>query len=862
MIQRIEKRSAKAGCPFPFPITQARWHRVTSLASALLCSTCWIALGFAASPEPSPTYSHSKLLRGDASLHGVAFVDDRHGVACGDRGTILTTDDGGQSWTIRSSGVDCRLSDVVWINERRLIVIGGGYDRITRISRAVVLTSDDGGIRWRQIPADDLPRLGRLERRRDGSLIAIGDWSHAMLTNRFQSHDDGKTWIADLDHQHEPTTSFQPTPEQLAKWADGTGLPVAIRDACRIDQSTLLAVGDHGVILVSPDGGRNWSAQRGAGRSTAVLMVARDRASVAWGLLGKEAIEHRNRVSVLIQNTHHDAPGLASQVAVMLGGAGADAMLAAESEMDTVSRQWIAVRRPGVLLIDQSLDVAAQDAFIKAATAAGVTRVVVYRHGTGPNAIHRDALLPNSGVLVSDFATDAQQYVAPHESVSPSISLQYHYDVAAGTRRGDSITAGVQLQPGQMLTASLPPASRRQLQIIQARRSQSTRVQKLIAAKQSPNQFAQSLTTMLNQTARADQFRLAWSVLLETAKQPDNPAAIAYQQASLQEIQQRFPATSAGQWARLLSRSRRHSAEWNRLSESIGRSANSLEVVTANAVSVSPFQDPSGEVRQASASVPLLVPKPDIVGVQQTVEAPIGNVDLSWEFHPLVLIAREAARQRGDHGQLQSADQTSSELKRLSLSRFDRWSPLVRRQSRQSIVARRAVVPPKLDGILNDPCWSAALTQAAETNVRFSYDDEFVYVAFQSSDDQIRPDVSATVAAQRSRDLDLSGVDRLQLMIDTDRDLLTSFQFFVSGSGQTNDSIDGNLAWNPTWYRQVHRADGRIAFEMAILRRELADLPIHAGESWYVSAQPVAAGQISKQTAMPDPEDWLRVDFR
>ncbi len=182
---------------------------------------CWSAVVSAAAPEPMPAYAHSQQLRDDASLHGVAFVDNLRGVACGDRGTILTTDDAGETWQLRNSGVDCRLSDVLWIDRQRLVIVGGGYDRITQISRAVVLTSDDGGERWRQISVDDLPRLSRVDRRNDGSLMALGDWSHAMLTDRFQSHDNGKTWIADLDQRAQRRTFLTGEQRFVGKMGQG-----------------------------------------------------------------------------------------------------------------------------------------------------------------------------------------------------------------------------------------------------------------------------------------------------------------------------------------------------------------------------------------------------------------------------------------------------------------------------------------------------------------------------------------------------------------------------------------------------------------------------------------------------------------
>ncbi len=845
---------------------------VSRIAPALSVLLLTWTPALAVEPERFPPYSHVQLLRADASLRAVAFADDRHGVACGDRGAILTTDDGGESWTLRNSGVECRLSDVIWLDQHRLVVVGGGYDRITRISRAVVLISEDGGNQWRSVSADELPSLHQIQRRADGTLIVVSDWSHAMFTNRYESRDGGQTWLADQGSQDKTIDQSQrgslpAKPGQFAKWVAATGVPVVIRDACRVGETTLFAVGDHGVILVSRDGGRTWSTSRGAGRQTSVLMIASDPTSVAWGLLGKEALEHRNRVALLIDQPSGESGDLVDQVAVMLGGVGADLARADEGDIRIMAGQWIAVHRPSVLVLDHELELVTRDAFIKAATAAGVYRVVIYRRGNGPNAIHRDALLPNSGILVSDCANDAYQFIAPDRSASESIALQYYYDSGSSDRRGDSVAGGVPLNPGQTLAVALPPASRRQLQTIQARRSQSVRVQKLIASRPSPSQFAQALTMMLDQTVGDDQFRLAWSMLQEAADVKNSASAAAYQQALLDQIVTRFSSPAAGhfsaaQWARLLSDSRAHSVEWNRLSEAIGSESDVLVTGNADRVPVSPFQEPNREVQQVSAVAPLLVPKPDTIDARGRSDESTSSIDLAWEFHPLVLISREAARQRGDDGKLQSTAGISAELKRLVRSADAQWSPLVRPSSPHAIVAHRTARPPKLDAVLSEDCWRSALTTAAPTQIRLAYDDQFLYVGFECSQAQMRTDMAANEEDRGLRDRDLTQVDRLQLLIDIDRDLLTSFQFCVSARGQTNDGIDGNLSWNPTWYRETRQGDGRVTIELAILRRDLVDLPIHAGQSWYVSARPVAAGEITTPLAIPNPTEWVRVEFR
>jgi len=836
---------------------------IGKVTCVILLLSLWISVGASATPpERFPGYSRSRLLRADSSLRAVAFSD---GIACGDRGTILATNDGGQSWTLRNSGVDCRLSDLVWMDDRHLVIVGGGYDRITQISRAVVLVSNDGGNRWQTVTVNDLPRLTKIQRRDDRSLMAIGDWSNSMLTNRYLSHDDGKTWIADQDSlnrtmEQVSTGPSESGPATLAKWVNATGIPVVIRDACRTDDSTWFAVGNHGVILVSRDGGRSWRPSHGKGCQTSLLMVARNRSTVAWGLLGKEAIEHRNRVALLVHQPTNGAPGIADQVAVMLGGAGADLVRFNGSDIASACEQWIAIHRPSVVVLDQSLDVGVQDAFIKAATDANVPRVVVYRRSDGPTAIHRDALLRNSGILVSDCTTDAYQFAAPDRSVALSIVLQYHFDISSSARRGDSVCSGIDLQPGQKLTATLPPASRHRLQIVQARRSQFARMKKLMEASQSPTQFVASFKAMLDQTTHDDQFRLAWSILQETVS--DDANSFIYQQALLDEIATRFPTSSAAHWAQLLSNSVIHSMERNRLSKSVGDRFSRRVSAKADLIAVSPFQEPADEIQQASAVAPLLVPKPDIVHFQSHAVEPTAEVDLAWEFHPIVLLTREAARQRGDGGQLQLIDDTSAELKRLARSKTTKWSALVGRGDPRSLVARRTTNPPKLDGVLGDDCWQSALSRATQTRIQMSYDDEFLYVAFECPKNAVQEDLAATKQNERLRDEDLTADDRLRLRIDTDCDLLTSFQFSVTSSGRTNDAVDGNSAWNPTWYRETRRDGGRLRVEMAILRRDLVDLPIQVGESWFISAQIMNAGDPTSPLAMPNPEHWMRVEFR
>jgi len=101
----------------------------------------------------------------------------------------------------------------------------------------------------------------------------------------------------------------------------------------------------------------------------------------------------------------------------------------------------------------------------------------------------------------------------------------------------------------------------------------------------------------------------------------------------------------------------------------------------------------------------------------------------------------------------------------------------------------------------------------------------------------------------------------LQLRIDTDRDLLTSLSLEMSADGRTRDSIDGNEAWQPTWYVAPSDNDSGVRFELAVLRRDLIELPLEAGQSWFVSLRLLEAGQPSWDDPLPRAAEWLRVVF-
>ena len=290
--------------------------------------------------------------------------------------------------------------------------------------------------------------------------------------------------------------------------------------------------------------------------------------------------------------------------------------------------------------------------------------------------------------------------------------------------------------------------------------------------------------------------------------------------------------------------------------------------MTASAdVPVSPFQKQptlidESRVTQASASVPLLVPDRTpanalLDGRTSPVHAP--DIDLAWEFHPAVLLAREAARQRGDDAQLHSVGRSAT-ISRLATHR-SQWTHLLAPQHPTVIAANHTTTPPRLDGLTDDPCWASSTGQA-DSQLQIAYDDQYVYIAVRQPADQLRSDLMDRQSGTTIRDQNLTHVDRMQVRIDTDTDLLTSLQFEFTDAGRTHDSVDGFAAWQPSWYVAAKRTADDVHFELAILRRDLTDLPIHPGESWFVSTRPIPAGTETPAQPMPAPNEWTRVVFR
>jgi len=221
-----------------------------------------------------------RILREDATLNDVTFVDEGFGWAVGNRGLILHSRDGGGTWRAQSSGTDATLEAVHFVDRRVGYAVGGRARPDGAGCHGVVLATEDGGGHWELIGGVVTGWLHGVWADRAGRgwvlgaptpMQPAGVWRFSASSRRFQAAvDRGVPAIL--------AACFRP---------DGRGIAVGEGGACVVLSGARLGperrtvsfegrlagvampgqrrgcmVGDDATVFVSRDSGRTWSAVR------------------------------------------------------------------------------------------------------------------------------------------------------------------------------------------------------------------------------------------------------------------------------------------------------------------------------------------------------------------------------------------------------------------------------------------------------------------------------------------------------------------------------------------------------------------------------------------------------------------------
>jgi photosystem II stability/assembly factor-like uncharacterized protein len=152
-------------------------------------------------------------IQDDARLNDVQFVGSRVGWIVGDHGVAWRTTDGGDSWNLVPTPVDCCLNSVCFLTDRVGWIVGGGTRSYGRLPYGVVLATDDGGASWQVLAGQSAKSLD-LSDEKDGAFsagqflprlhkvrffnlqhgIAVGEASDGMPTGVMTTADGGRSW--------------------------------------------------------------------------------------------------------------------------------------------------------------------------------------------------------------------------------------------------------------------------------------------------------------------------------------------------------------------------------------------------------------------------------------------------------------------------------------------------------------------------------------------------------------------------------------------------------------------------------------------------------------------------------------------
>ena len=159
---------------------------------------------FFAGPIP-----RTKFIADDASLNAVCAVGNKCW-AVGERGVVLISEDGGQTWTTSIVSTDCCLQSVCFLTNQIGYVAGSQFDSINRRRRPVLMMTRNGGEIWQSLcqhnadsrtieagftAAADLPPLTYVKYFDLEEAIAIGRGdSVEAVAKVFRTQDGGRRW--------------------------------------------------------------------------------------------------------------------------------------------------------------------------------------------------------------------------------------------------------------------------------------------------------------------------------------------------------------------------------------------------------------------------------------------------------------------------------------------------------------------------------------------------------------------------------------------------------------------------------------------------------------------------------------------
>lgn len=163
-----------------------------------------------------------------ANLQDIAAWDEKHLIAVGNDATVITSFDGGVSWSAADVVPRTGIADKL----RRIRIWGEGYGVITG-EMGAVLKSNDYGVTWNRLIEEEDLSINDIHRFSNGDFLVVGEFG------RISRLPAGAGEVEEV---------FVETENSL--------MAVSFRD----DENGVI-VGLDGMVLVTTDGGHSWEQQ-------------------------------------------------------------------------------------------------------------------------------------------------------------------------------------------------------------------------------------------------------------------------------------------------------------------------------------------------------------------------------------------------------------------------------------------------------------------------------------------------------------------------------------------------------------------------------------------------------------------------
>ena len=145
-----------------------------------------------------------------------------------------------------------------------------------------------------------------------------------------------------------------------------------------------------------------------------------------------------------------------------------------------------------------------------------------------------------------------------------------------------------------------------------------------------------------------------------------------------------------------------------------------------------------------------------------------------------------------------------------------------------------------------------AAGDAYKTEATFAYDAQFLYIGVTCSHPEGE---QAAPVGKRARDADMTGRDRIDILLDMDRDYQTYYRFQIDNRGCLAEDCWGDKTWNPKYFVAFHPEATGWTAEVAIPLAELTGAPPSHGKAWAVNVSRVLPGKGVLAWSTPDDGD-------